>query len=250
MSSIDDLASLISGPPGGAAQNVRYRQGVVVSFDQNTLANVINVAGTLLTNLPLLGLGEATTYQTNDVVGILVIGDENSALSYAIIGQIVTPNTPEAIAAVSLLNQQIFSSQIITNESTTSTTYTDLATQGPQVTVNIGPTGRILVLLSVQIFRSEGAQNVWAFEARATIEMSGANVVAASDTGPVLCEMADSGSLSGGITNAPLGAKTITSQGVISGLTPGLTTIMAKYKSLNVVDAMEFSRRTLTVIRL
>jgi hypothetical protein len=41
----------------------------------------------------------------------------------------------------------VVGSRILTSESTTSTAYIDLATVGPTVTVDIGPSGRAIVIL-------------------------------------------------------------------------------------------------------
>jgi hypothetical protein len=82
------LADLFGPGPAPAAQPVAFRQGLLLSINAVTLANTVQVGGTVLTNLPLLG-GEASLLAAGDVVGVAVVGGD--AKTFYIIGQIVKP---------------------------------------------------------------------------------------------------------------------------------------------------------------
>lgn len=75
----DDLTSLVT--PGGAPQT-EFRQGVVVTFDSSTGNNTINVAGSVLTNVPTLNPLDAINYATNTVLLLLRMG-----ASWVIVGR-------------------------------------------------------------------------------------------------------------------------------------------------------------------
>lgn len=71
---------------------------------------------------------------------------------------------------------RIDTATVATNETTTSTSYTDLATVGPSVTIDVGPTGLVLVFWAAQ-FRNS---TIGSFSLMA-IDVTGANTVAAGD---------------------------------------------------------------------
>jgi microcystin-dependent protein len=93
----EDLASLFSDPPEQPSQDVRYRQGVIITIDQDTLENTVNVGGTILTNLTVLSTGDARLLLPGAVVGVLAVG--TSTKSMFITGRIIIPNSPEAESA-------------------------------------------------------------------------------------------------------------------------------------------------------
>ena len=147
-------AALFAARPSQPSQNLRYRQGIITSWNPVTLENTVNVGGTEMVNLPVLGVAEVDVYSPGDVVGLLVIESSGStgSVMYAIIGQLVIPGTQAATDAINAsLNSRIFTDFIIQGESTLSSTYTDLETIGPAVTVPVGPSGRILVIATAQI---------------------------------------------------------------------------------------------------
>jgi hypothetical protein len=82
----DDVAALFAEPPAGVAQPVAFRQGVVISFDLVTGANVINVAGTHLNDLSLLWSTAMPVLVEGDVVAILTVGP-----TWMVLGRIITP---------------------------------------------------------------------------------------------------------------------------------------------------------------
>ena len=246
----DDLAPLFADDQAGPALPVAWRQGVIVTFDPITLANTVTVGATPMNDLPLLGVGEATILVPGAAVGILVVGGPSKTMF--ITGRIVVPSTDDATNATALLNSQIISDFILTQETCASTTFTDLTTPGPSVTVNVGGTGRLLIIATSQIqFITGAAANVLGAGA-AGLQFAGANVRAPSSViDPVLPYWGNNTVVSAGtVAIAPGG--TVTGQATYSGLNPGLTTITMKYVKSTAPGAanVDFGRRGLTVIKL
>lgn len=245
----DDLVSLFSGPPEQPSQDVRFRQGVIVTFDQVTLENTVLVGGTTLVDLPLLGVGEATLLVPGAVVGIMSVGA--SAKTMFITGRIVKPNTDDAEDAVSLLNSQIFTQHISTGESTSGTSYTDLATVGPQVTVPVGPTGRILLIATAQVQWSVAAAASTTGGGLFNVEFAGANTRSPVDVNDPLVGIPSLQIVTSAGNNSGFGIFSITTQAVFDALNPGNTIVTLKYrKSAAATGDPQFSRRTLTVFKL
>lgn len=101
-------------------------------------------------------------------------------------------------------------SSVVAIESTTSTSYTDLTTLGPAVTVTIGSTGKALVGIYAAYSNASGNFALMSYA------ISGATTVAATDT-YALQANATSDVRNGAVT-------------VVSGLNPGSTTFTAKYR--------------------
>lgn len=103
------------------------------------------------------------------------------------------------------------SAVVITGETTTSTTYADLATVGPSVTAEIGPSGRALIIVGAVISNNTAGQT-------SLMSFTGAGV-AAND--------ADSAYFNSSSANAEAHFSNVL-MGV--GLTKGLQTFTAKYR--------------------
>lgn len=235
----DDLEVLFTPAPEPAAQDVRFRQGVVISFNKITLQNVIQVGNSLFTDLPVFGVGEATLLAAGAVVGILVVGAGEAAKTMYITGPIVTPNTQAAFDAIGLLSAQTTADAVMTQEGTTSTSYVDLATGGPIVTVTVRQTGRLLITLSCWMQWAASVTN----GGDMGIEMTGANTLTPT---PGTDSIRAWASLGGGNTHT--GQWTPCGQRLYEGLNPGDTTIKALYKSVSGgATAVDFSRRILVV---
>lgn len=100
-----------------------------------------------------------------------------------------------------------------TSQTTTSTTYADLSTVGPAVTVTVGANGILLVTISS--FMSNSNANAFC---EMSFELSGANTLSADDSRAVRFQMFAAN------TNGQY-SYTI----LLTGLTPGSTTATAKY---------------------
>lgn len=122
---------------------------------------------------------------------------------------------------------------VLTSETTTSSTFTDLATSGPSVTVTIGANGLALVILSGQMSNNtSGDYSVMGFVA------SGANTIAASlDRSLFHQASATSNDMSGSWIY------------MATGLSSGSTTFKAQYEIIT-GGTGAFARRYITVVPL
>lgn len=105
MTRSDDLVSLLSN--GNDDPAVAFRQGVVRSWNPATGANVIDVAGALLTDVPVLNTGEAITLKSGHIVGLLRAGT-----SYFIVGRITVPGNAD-FASASIAFEGVY--EVVTN---------------------------------------------------------------------------------------------------------------------------------------
>lgn len=116
---------------------------------------------------------------------------------------------------------------VATAQTTTSASYTDLATVGPSVTVNIGTSGMCLVILQAELW-SEADGDV----ARMSFAASGANTVVAGDAQ----------SRCNNTAQLDQGASVF----LLTGLNSGSTTFIAKYR--RVTGTGHFQYRRISVI--
>ena len=220
----DDLTDLFQPAPAGASQPMTYRQGVIIAWNQQTAENIVHVGGTDLVNLPILNSSEALILSPGDVVGIVVVG-----WTMAILGRLTIPGTPAAASALNAITTE--AAEVAAGESTTSGTWTDLATFGPTVDVVVRPSGRLLTIVSSSIVSSGNASF-----GSTGVELSGANTEA-----PVYTEALFKDGLEAQIAASRVALHT--------GLNPGLTTVTQKYLS-DGVNAMFFQGRSVVAIPL
>lgn len=117
-------------------------------------------------------------------------------------------------ATAGLKGVGLFTTADINNRTTTSTSYTDAAGVVISLDVTVSALGLLLVGFNGSIFN-----NTAAAEGYVTVELSGANTVAAADDRAV--------------TYKAYGANTFGQMGTVhafTGLSPGATTIKLKYK--------------------
>lgn len=136
------------------ADPISWRKGTIVSYDQATGANVVEVAGTNITNVPILGVAEAATYVPGASVGILV-ADSGGSQSWFIIGRIVRPSTADYTDAVNRLANSFYVDQVDTGSDTTSTTFGDLTTFGPRTNPIVKSSQKLLILASTVIIAND-----------------------------------------------------------------------------------------------
>lgn len=79
-----DLTSLFA-PPAGSEP---FRQGEVLTYNPATGANTVRVGDAVLTNLPLLNIGDTINLQAGNAVILLKFRS-----SWAILGRVVTPGS-------------------------------------------------------------------------------------------------------------------------------------------------------------
>jgi hypothetical protein len=148
-------------------------------------------------------------------------------------GAIDTSDLANGAATADKLDTGAVAAVIATAQSTTSATYTDLATVGPAATVVIGANGLALVTLSADLQNT----TLNAFAAMG-FAMSGANTLAASNTNALYNKASVAG-------NSLRMSYTV----LLTGLTPGSTTFTAKYQRI-VGGTANFSTREISVIPL
>lgn len=174
----DDLAPLLIPPD---APGVGFRQGVILSWNQDTAENTVQVAGSILTDLPILNTAEALLLRPGSVVGIMTAGS-----SWFILGRITVPGSPDAVAT---LGAGMRAANSIFNTPITNTTPYAL-NGGPSVTTQVLSTGQVFALFAsgMDLDVGEGV-NLAVFgvgPGGATVgpigQLSGANVLTSSAT--------------------------------------------------------------------
>ena len=119
---------------------------------------------------------------------------------------------------------------IDTSQTTTSTSYTNLTTVGPQVTVEIGPRGTAIVMLTAQAMtNSNGVECFMGFD------VSGATTVSANDDQALTSATRNSG-------DTPKSSATFW----VSGLNAGSNTFTARYRTTS--GTATFADRNIVVI--
>lgn len=218
----DGLHDALQPGPPGRAQPMFYRQGRVIEWNPATAESLVDVDGVLIENMPILNTSEALLLRPDSVVAIAVVGS-----TWGILGRMIIPGTDDAASALSAIGA--VTDKITTSQSTGSTSFTDLATVGPQVTVQVGPSGRLLSIVSATIAKSGTA-----FFGAMGVQLSGVNSAA-----PDLNEsLRFEGLQTPGCSRVVLH----------TGLSPGNTTVTAKY--IADANSVFFSGRTLAVIAL
>lgn len=209
---VDDLAPLLHFIPrfGGTVDrqgDLGFHQGVISAWNSITGENTINVAGGTVTNIPVMSTADSIMLAVGDVVGMLRFKS-----TYFILGRIGPPGAGAALG--------IRAAKVTTSQTTTSTSYTDLATVGPQLTnVYIGSSRRCLVFIAAAC---AATNDLAAFN----VAVSGASTIAPSSV--------EDGYIGGGGTNVIQGGiATFLLLGAAEGLNAGLNTFTMKYKSVN-----------------
>ena len=121
--------------------------------------------------------------------------------------------------------------EVTPNESTTSSSYTDLSTPGPAVTLTTGTKALVIVTCFMQQNSSSGAYGFMSFA------VSGASSVSATDTKAVYNRMVYS-------SDDGMRASAVT---LLTGLTAGSNTFTAKYKASG-AGTPSFNNRSIVVI--
>lgn len=238
MASASDIAALMvagMAPPAGNG-DIGFHQGVIQSWDEITGVNTVIVNGTSLSNLKCLSIGAGIVLTPGDTVGLLRFQS-----TYFILGRVAAPGGGAALGT-----RQAY---VGVTETTSSTTYTNLATVGPTVSnVYISSARRALVLITSQIL----AGNCYGY---ASVEVSGASNIAGSDANTPLSmggfDLVDTSSL--GRVASTGTATTVQIYDASTGLNQGLNTFTVKYRKQTVSPWVssndpQFARRRIVVI--
>ena len=222
----DLITAGMRGPTG--PEDVAFYTGTVVSWDEVSGVNSVLLNNTAIPNMKTVQGGIGIQYQPGDTV--MVIRKQSQ---YFVLGKVTAPGGNNA--------NQIKSAEVVTSQTTTSTTYTDLATPGPSVTVNVGSSGRVLVLFGCGITVADTGAGVNNYVGgSAVFDITGAtNLAAAAGVSAQIWSPA----------GAPTGgAWTSSKPKTLTGLAPGSTTFTMKYRSLLTSPACGFVERNITVI--
>lgn len=149
----------------------------------------------------------ATTPASGDFILISDVSDSNLLKKVTITN--LFANMPNASVTADKLATGADRSYVDTSETTTSTSYTDLATT-QSFSVTVGANGLLLVGLAAQLSNSGANATVMSFA------LSGGNTLAADDDNSTFDQTAAGKRV--GVTK------------LLTGLTPGATTITAKFK--------------------
>lgn len=235
----EDLAPLLTAPQGDPLA-IRGGKGTVVSWNAETGDNVIDFRGVHLTNLPIVSASTwVLAVQPGDTVLLHIFGTGGFATVH-IVGPITQPGPQIREIIRSTIANNIFSADVSALESTASTSYTNLATGGPTVSnVPIGLSGRALVLVTSLIQANAGTDNAAA--GVMSYEISGATSRAPSDAEALRLDNVDFALNTAIITRN-------TAVSLAEGLTPGMHTFDAKYRSNVSGVSASFDLRNLTVI--
>ena len=231
----DDLAPLFPRPP---AAGVGYRQGIVRAWNPANATNVVEVDGIEVQNLPVLNTSEALLLQPGDVVGILTIGQ--SASSWAILGRLTIPGTPQAASALSMVSSRIRAAQALGTVTTSSTTWQSLG--GPVIPdVRVGQSGKALVMVDASVnYGTATAANTEGGEV--SFEVTGATIISASASNSAT----DALNLNTTSTvNGQLGRSIL-----LEGMTPGLHTFTHMVRAFTPGRSCNFDRRSIVVFAL
>lgn len=216
-------------PPGGA--DLVHYTGQILSWDESTGLNSVAVNGAAVSNLRVLQSGIGLVYQPGDTVVV-----EKRMSQWYILGKVGAPGAGAA--------NQIVSARVAVLESTSSTSYTDLTTYGPEVSVYIGSSRRCLIVLSAYITAS--ATNIGNYlGGHAAVVVSGASTIAAPAAGFVseLALCPNPGNVGIGQTGTAFYLLQAS-----DGLNVGVNIFTLKYRSNVASPSCGFNNRAITVI--
>jgi len=223
------------------ADPISWRKGTIVSYDQTTGANVVEVGGTNVVNIPIFGVAEAASYVAGASVGIMVV-DTGGSQSWFIAGRIVRPNTSDYIDSVNSLSNSFYSDQVDTSTDTTSTTYGDLTTYGPVVRPIVKSSSKLLVFVSSVIIANDTDIANGGLMSVQIKDATGAIVYGAGTLPNVGYYYSDNA------THA-LGDSMEATRAFLVALAPGQYEVLAKYRSQG-TSLTTFSLRNITCVAL
>lgn len=213
---ISGAKSAYQTPGGPANDSIVVRIGQVQSVDTTNHVALCTIAGGSV-NVPV-GIVDGLYPGVNAFVAVLIWGT-----SYLLIGTV----DGSVLSVASPLSNPT-GGTVNTSQTTSSTSYGDLATTGPSATVITG--SNALVTISTQ-----GSTTSTADGANMSFAISGSTVVAANDNQSVSITS----------TTNTTGSETFP----VTGLTPGSNTFTAKYRAVTGGTAT-FLRRNIVVYPL
>lgn len=225
---VDGTARSILGEDQSRTPTLELRQGVITAVNLATARCSVILGGGDVTipNVAYLSNYKPTV---GDTCWVLVNGPDLLAL-----------DRDGKFGAAAYAGLQ--AAEIATSQTRSSTSFGDLSTVGPQVVTTVPASGRVLIQVSSYVQVPPG---VYQSGGLMGFALSGANSLSAAD------QTAVGGWISHGDTTQEIVLELEASKvALLTGLTPGTTTITAKYRSYRSDVAMAWKWRTLWVLPL
>ena len=254
----DDLAQIMVAPD---REHVGFAEGIIRSWDPETFRSTIAVRGSDLHDLPVASGVEALTYQPGDVVLLSRwkprSGRGSATYRIGMGGRVIVPGSDAAERAIAFmqtslagaLSAQIFadrvdSDTVTATEGTGSTSFTDLDTVGPQVTLNVSEARKAIVWLSS---RMDVVNDVNLVDTKnVSVEVSGASSIPPVFVNSLTLHHANNNTEFSSLIRVRASVQvTLTAD---DGLNAGTNTFTAKYRTGE--TTFPFSERTITVMAL
>lgn len=232
MKSGDIAALLVQGMQQQATgtTDLGWHTGIVLSWDEQTGVNSIQINGNVFNNLLVLSMGAVTPFQPGDVVGIIRVRTQ-----YFVLGK---TRAPGAGAGERIASSRVAQLTIVPPGGSMA----DLAGSfGPSVTLNIGSSRRALVIHSCEIIFSGSSTALDQSDGYQGVAITGATNRAAETA-------VTNAFLTGNLTNgASVTATTLVT--AADGLNQGQNTFTCKYRSIVTASmVVQVNNRVLTVI--
>lgn len=227
MATASEIADLITqgmrGPTG--AEDLALHTGVILAWDENSGTNSVLVGNTAMDNLKTVQPGIGLQYNQGDVVMVV-----RKQTQYFVLGKIAAPGGNNA--------NQIQGQYVGASEATASTSKTTLATPGPKATVQIGSSGRALVMVGAFIQSTSAASGSY-YGGAVYVDISGATGI--GNAVQIIKNMQS-------VTSGSGFSETVSAVQLLTGLNPGSTTFTCFYSAGPAAISTTFASRTLTVI--
>lgn len=227
MANAAEIAALITagmqGPTG--PDDAGFHTGVILAWDEVSQTNSVLVNNATVNNLRTVQGGIGILYSPGDTVMIV-----RKQTQYFVLGKIAAPGGNNA--------NQIQGQYIGTSEATASTSKTTLPTPGPQVTVQIGSSGRALVMVGAFLQSTSPASGTY-YGGAVYVDLTGATII--SNKVQIIKNMQS-------VTSGSGFSETASAVQLVTGLNPGSTTFTCYYSAGPAAISTTFSSRTLTVI--
>lgn len=166
------------------------------------------------------------TVKATDTLTITRAQESSSARTVVVGDQIAATITAKTLTDIEVPGANLGTSSIATSQSTTSSTFGDLGTVGPSVTVTIGANGAALVSVACEMFNSTTDYCL------VGMVVSGANTIAVKQY------LVNQGNTDHQMSNTFL----------LTGLSAGATTFKMQYANVNNSSTATFANRQISVI--
>lgn len=229
MPSQADLSPLWNDKPAGLVAPMGYLQGRILTFNKKTLENTVEVGNSVLTDVPVFGIGDATQLGAGSVVGMMVVGS-----TLAITGRFVRPGTSEAREAISPTSTRTYRAYEAGGFSIAAGGFLQNnpseGTSTPFVDVDLPANARVLVMWGGK-HTSTGVTPATATSevgGAIGIDLSGANTVAPAFADPLL-RFSETTTVSTGTVRHTACATDGSKFRIFEGLSAGLTRFSCQY---------------------